>query len=252
MSNLRYFTLIRALAAFLAWCILVTERSFAADDAPGTIVRASRTVGNDLVRIEEYAEQFGNYVPQINGRRWRSVLCLELYPDSDQARRKRLWHMYSLGRFDSFPQFRPRDFMLSDAVDRNIVLAFASHNDICVARASLDTSVSPLHDKEDDTAKGRLVTDLRTSHFATHTAFRSAFLEENLGTKFNYQHSVSLKSISKTSDGWRIDATIDELSPRTIADKSGTVTADYTPKPILRFAVLLNEECKSATIQIQK
>lgn len=226
--------------------------AFAEPSNARTFIRLSKETESGLLRLREEIEQYGDLVPEINDRRWKSTLSLELDPQSDKSHRRLLWQMSVPGRFDSEPQIRPRDFIVSDVAKRQVILVFARHNDICVVHVSLDATQTPFGAKA-ESGKADVVHDLGITDFTTHTQLRKAHLEESLGIKFSHFHRISLKSAAKIDSGWRIDATVDDIEDRRETKlPDGTVYIDMRPKPVLRFVVNLDEECKSAKVDVAK
>jgi len=219
-------------------------------DEPYQTIRAERKIGDARVRIIEYAEQFGDIVPAFGKRLWRTVLYVEVM-ENGTAAPQRVWQIAQFGRNSISLQ----SIVVSDAVNRRLIIASSSDDDMLLtALVALDGKVDPLPAEYDPKTK---LPAWKNSHVLvipkSDDGFAKPLGERELGMKLTHRHVLSLQSATKTDGGWRIDAQVHDANDRLETTlPGGAIQIQPNPQPVRRFAVLLDEECKSAKFEVLK
>jgi hypothetical protein len=237
-----------AVAAFFGGAMLQVLR-VDADEGRRT-VHSERKIGDARVTLLEYEEQFGDIVPEFGVRLWRTVLCVEVV-EGGEARPKRVWQLATFGR--GF--FGHSSYVLSDAINGHLIIAYAYLDQTVFAGlVALDGKVERLPAEYDPKTKSP--TWKNSPVLPTPDGESPKPLgEHELGMKLTFPHQIRLKSASKTNTGWRIDADVygyREAPAGSTIPGSGFGGLQPFPDSILRFAVHLDEECKSAKIEVVK
>jgi hypothetical protein len=219
-----------------------------ADDGGRRTIHVERQIGDVRVTVLEYQEQFGDFVPDFGRRRWRTLLCVEVL-DNGAARPRRVWQNAMLGK-----TFHARSFVLSDAVNGHFFFAFCLDNTVMVGLVALNGKVEPLPEdfQLDPQTIGKNWKNSPLFPIPQDDAL-IPIGEREIGMKLTYRHVLSLQSATKTDGGWRIDAQVHDADDtlETILP-GGAKLMQRNPRPVRRFAVLLDEECKSAKFEVVK
>lgn len=250
----RHFCLARTAAIT---CAAILNGGISAADEPGPCVHAERKMGDKRVRVIRYEEKWSQTKPQFADN-WRSVLCVEVF-DAGTTTPRRVWQRCVLGK-QGFPEVGL--FVLSDPHDGRFAMAYSDllyRHQVMACVIAINGTVAPLPaemrvDRDTGAQNWKDSTITATPDFGDIASSQqiAAFWKAELGVAIKDEHRIWLKSVSKISTGWRIDAGV--MNPYDMTETrlpSGAKLMYTNQRPLIPFALLLDEDCKSATVKIE-
>jgi hypothetical protein len=244
--------LVRSVAATAIICAALFPSTSTADDERRPIVCAERMIDGARVQVIEYREQYGEPVPAFGDRNWRSILCVEVTKATEREPR-RVWQFSTIGQefFSSL-----HSFVLSDASGGRFVLAYCGYKSVLAALVDENGKVDPLpaEMKVDPQTLAGNWKNPPILPVPDGGRYLKPLGKQEIGFDLTASQQISLKSATKTNSGWRIEATVDETNhpPSETRLPNGVIRFDSSPVPILRFVVILDEECTQAKIEVLK